>query len=199
MVIVGGGILLACLGPFALRLAGLIPRSEPLAGQPAEPALDPHALRSARIPAPAIGTPAPDFALTSLDGTRVTLQALLRAGRPIVLFFVTPSCEPCRALATDFRRWQQEHGDVLTLVLLSSDHPEINRAKFAEHGLPFMLLQRDREVNHAYGVYATPSAVVVWPAGTIASAPARGVTEIRQLVSEWNRVPWPEVVPAART
>jgi hypothetical protein len=41
-----------------------------------------------------VGTLAPEFDLPGIDGTRVTLSALVNTGHPAALVFVYPGCEP---------------------------------------------------------------------------------------------------------
>src|SRR5215831_4574154 len=38
-------------------------------------------------PAPAVGQPAPDFTLTTLDGTETLTRSVYQEGRPLVLIF----------------------------------------------------------------------------------------------------------------
>jgi methylamine dehydrogenase accessory protein MauD len=129
-----------------------------------------------------IGAPAPPFRLPSLDGERVTLDALRAPGKPVLLVFVDPGCAPCTALLPEIGRWQRDHAATLTLALISSGTPEANRAKMAEHAVTHVLLQRDAEVMRDYRVPATPNAVLVRPDGTIGSLVARGAEAIRELV-----------------
>src|SRR2546421_493895 len=130
-----------------------------------------------------VGTPAPSFRLASLEGERVTLDALRALGKPVLLVFVDPGCGPCTALLPEIGRWQRDHAATLTLALISSGTPEANRTKVAEHAVTHVLLQRDAEVIRAYRVPATPNAVLVRPDGTIGSPVARGADAIRELVA----------------
>lgn len=53
-------------------------------------------------PAPAIGHPAPDFTLSTLDGQMVTLSDL--RGKPVILNFWATWCGPCRAEMPELQR-----------------------------------------------------------------------------------------------
>ncbi len=132
-----------------------------------------------------VGSQAPGFSLPSVHGETLTLDAVLRRGKPAVLVFGDPDCSPCAAVLPDVGKWQREQRDV-SVVLVSRGTPESNRPKVDEHGLTHVLLQREREVAEAFGVVGTPSAVLVTPDGRIGSLLAQGEVEIRQLVHQWT-------------
>lgn len=159
-------------------------------------ALDGAPAQRPAAPTPAlglpVGTPAPGFDLPDLDGTPVSLDALRGTGKPVLLLFTDPSCGPCQALLPDVGRWQHEHGDKLTLVLVSRGTVEENRAKTAEHGITPVLLQQNREVATAYQANATPGAVLIHPQGTIASPVAPGADAITGLLAR-ARAPSPAI------
>jgi peroxiredoxin len=168
------GRLLLRVDALEAQLAGLIgvPASGPAAGS---------------IPAYA-GLPmesvAPTFQLPDLDGGILTLGALCGIGKPVVLIFVDPGCGPCSALLPDLGRWQREHAGQLTVAVISRGTADENRALCTEHGLTRVLLQHDREVAEAYQAYATPSAVLIRPDGTVGSPLAQGPDECRALVCD---------------
>lgn len=128
-----------------------------------------------------IGSPAPFFELPAADGGTVALSSLLREANPTLLIFSDPDCGPCGALVPAIAEWQRMHGDRLPLAVVTRD---LKRAQdlVAEHGLSSVLIQQDREVALAYGVVATPSAILIGPDGSIASAPAAGADAIHDLV-----------------
>ncbi len=66
--------------------------------------------------------------------------------------------------------------------MISSGTAAQNLPIAREHGITGMLLQEDFEVMRAYRVRHTPSALVVAPGGTIASAPVEGALPIEPLV-----------------
>lgn len=129
-----------------------------------------------------VGTRAPAFRLSGLDGETFTLDRLRASGKPVVLIFTDPNCGPCRALLPEIGRWQREHAQTLTLALISRGSEEANRAKVAEHGIGTVLLQQDREVAQTYQSVPTPSAVLIHPDGTIGSPAALGSEAIRALI-----------------
>jgi peroxiredoxin len=130
----------------------------------------------------AAGAPAPAFSLPLAGGGELSLGHLLAPGRAVLLLFVDPRCGPCRALLGEVASWQREHGDRLTIAVLSTGAPDENLALAEEHRLDRVLVQEHGEVAELYGARATPSAVVIGPRGRIAHALAEGVDAITALV-----------------
>src|SRR5579859_4216202 len=75
------------------------------AGRPPPPRVVAAATSTGLTP----GTRAPDFRLIDQQDQPVTLSALLRRGKPVVLLFADPGCEPCAALFPDIGRWQHDY------------------------------------------------------------------------------------------
>ena len=142
----------------------------------------------AETPAPTaglpIGTPAPDFALPSTSGGRVSLADLRgETEDELLLVFSDPACGPCSALMPQIAQWQRERPSGLRTVLISRGGQKANLAHAVEHGLSDVLIQTDREVSESFAVSATPGAVVLAGDGTVASPVHAGEQEIRALVS----------------
>ena len=131
-----------------------------------------------------VGAPAPAFRLRDLDGETVSVDALRAAGKPLLLAFVDPHCDPCEALLPELARWQRERAESLTVAVISRGSRKENLAKGLEHGLATVLLQEDREVSEAYQAHGTPSAVLVRSDGTVGSPLSQGAEAIRALVGE---------------
>jgi methylamine dehydrogenase accessory protein MauD len=129
---------------------------------------------------PAIGDPAPSFALPDLDGEIVTLETLLSPGHGALLVFTDPGCTHCNPLLPALGRERGEHDP--KLVVISRGSQVENRAKAAEHGISLVLMQEDYEVAQAYGNHGLPSAILVDAAGRIASAPAGGARAVSELL-----------------
>lgn len=127
-----------------------------------------------------VGSPAPDFQLPALDGETHSLQSLLEDGKPLMLVFSEPGCGPCAALMPDVARWQREHSENLSVVVVTGPAGE----KALEAGLVTVLLQQGREVADAYGAIATPSAVVVRPDGRIGTPVTTGASAIADLLRQ---------------
>ena len=131
-----------------------------------------------------VGSPAPRFTLPDLRGLMVTLDDLLAEGKPVMLFFTSPTCRPCDALIPQIASWQREHPERLTMAVVGEGTAEKNGTKAAEAGLQDLLLQREREIADAYKVHGTPGAVIVYPEGVIASPVALGADSIRGLLEQ---------------
>jgi uncharacterized membrane protein YphA (DoxX/SURF4 family) len=130
-----------------------------------------------RLPGESSGLPegslAPSFGLSDTRGEFITLEQLLAAGRPTVLFFTKPDCPPCAAMANEVDRWQKNHAGLLEIVRVSHCLAAI------EH---HALLQSKGEVAQAYACWGTPCAVLITPDGRIGSPAAQGAGAIRALV-----------------
>jgi peroxiredoxin len=130
-------------------------RREPRTGPTATPALP-------------LGATVPRFSLPALSGGEVALDALLEAGRPVLLVFVTPGCRRCRGLARNLAAWQRRHHADATIGVISRGDVRAH-TWFAAMGVTNILVQRGWEVATAYGVRRTPAAVLVAADGTVAS------------------------------
>jgi peroxiredoxin/uncharacterized membrane protein YphA (DoxX/SURF4 family) len=205
VAIIAGLLLLGLLGGMAWMLlqlmtqhGRLVLRIEALEQRLAEAGIAPTA---AAVPAPPqpglpVGTLAPAFSLTGLHGETLTLDFLRASGRPVMLIFSDPGCGPCNALLPEIGRWQHEHAGRLTIALITRGTAEANQAKRTEHGLTHVLLQQDRDMEQAYQVDGTPSAVIVRPDGTIGSPVAPGAEAIRTLLQTGGTpAPPPQPLP----
>ncbi len=131
-----------------------------------------------------IGAPAPAFSLTGLYGETSTLESLTARGKPVMLIFSDPGCGPCNSLMPDVGKWQKEFADKLTVSLVSRGDLESNRQKANQHGLQNVLMQKDNEVADDYRTFGTPTGVLVWPDGLIASGAAGGGGAIKKVVDD---------------
>ena len=144
-----------------------------------------------------VGGQAPGFRLPDLDGNLVTLADLRQLDKAVILLFSDPHCGPCAALWPEIGRWQRDYEGQLTLAVVSRGTVETNQSHARAHGIRPMLLQQDREVSAAYQASATPSAVLIWPDGTISSPLAQGADAIRGLVASAVSLPMLRTVPMA--
>jgi thioredoxin-dependent peroxiredoxin len=100
------------------------------------------------------GTAAPDFELTSDDGSKVRLSSL--RGKPVVLYFYPKDDTPgCTAQACGIRDAWGDFGERGAVVLGVSPDPESSHVEFKQkYGLPFTLLaDTDHKVADEYGVW----------------------------------------------
>lgn len=109
------------------------------------------------------GTPAPDFALTTLSGETFRLSA--QRGRVVVLNFWATWCPPCRYEIPDFVALQEEFGpeEVLFVgVSLDQGGPE-GVAHFARQmGINYPIAIDDGAANAAYGpILSLPTTFLI--------------------------------------
>jgi uncharacterized membrane protein YphA (DoxX/SURF4 family)/peroxiredoxin len=129
-----------------------------------------------------IGALAPQFSLPSTAGRAVSLQDLLADDRACVLTFVSPGCGPCTALLPELARWHDTITERLALTLVTPAEATEAEGLAREHALTDVLIDEQSTVMHAYGVVATPSAVLVASDGTVRSAPVAGPVAIESLI-----------------
>jgi peroxiredoxin len=130
------------------------------------------------------GTAAPDFELPDTQGRTTGLHALRDAGRPVVLLFMHPTCAACQQLAGEFSYWQARSHDRLTLAPISGGDPAASAEWAAAFGLDGLLVQHRAEIAGRYRLHSTPSAVLIDTEGRIAGPAARGVQDIRDLLTD---------------
>jgi thiol-disulfide isomerase/thioredoxin len=120
--------------------------------------------------------------LPSTGGPAVNLQDLLADDRACVLTFVSPGCGPCAALLPELARWHDAVTEHLALTLVAPVETMQAEALAREHALTDVLIDEDATVMRAYGVNATPSAILVASDGTVRSAPVGGHVAIESLI-----------------
>jgi peroxiredoxin/uncharacterized membrane protein YphA (DoxX/SURF4 family) len=129
-----------------------------------------------------IGSPAPDFNLPDVNGKDVSLKNLTAHAKPILFFFISPTCNPCAGMLPEIEAWQSELKGKLNFVFISSGNAKENLDKLAGETLKQILLQKDREVALTFGAQWTPTAVLVNADGSVASRAAVGDKAIRELI-----------------
>jgi len=128
-----------------------------------------------------IGAPFPEFDLKNASGAQASLRTVLSGGRPAVVLFVSPTCEPCKALLPEIERWEAELGDRVNFVFVSSGTTDANAGKFGVFNGD-VILQEKRELAELVYARWTPMALFVRADGTIGSRPAAGDNAIRDLI-----------------
>lgn len=131
-----------------------------------------------------IGSQAPDFTLPDLNGKEISLQKLLAPEKPLLFFFVSPTCNPCGALLPEIEAWQTELKDRINFVFISSGNAKENVEKLGGKTFKQILLQNEREVSAVYSAIWTPTALLINPDGTVAGHSAVGDATIRELIEK---------------
>lgn len=131
-----------------------------------------------------IGAVVADFELPDINGKTVSLTDIRSAGKPVLFFYVSPSCAPCKALVPEFENWQRQLADKLQIVFLSSGISEENIEKFGGESEKTILLQKHREVADLFKAQWTPTGILMDANGRIASHAAAGDTAIRELIEK---------------
>jgi cytochrome c biogenesis protein CcmG/thiol:disulfide interchange protein DsbE len=111
--------------------------------------------------------PAPDFALSALDGSPVRLSDYL--GRWVVVNFWATWCAPCVAEMPALQALADSAPDSVTVlgVNLREDSDSV-RAFAAAHGIRFLLLLNpDDATVLAYSVVGLPQTLLVDPTGRV--------------------------------
>lgn len=128
-------------------------------------------------PAPAIGHPAPDFTLTTLDGEIFTLSEV--RGKPVVLNFWATWCPPCRAELPVLQAAHVRLAGQVEIVGVDQLEPVALVEPFvASQGLSFVIpLDTDAAVSRLYRVRSLPTTFFIDRAGIIRQIQVGPVTE----------------------
>ncbi len=118
---------------------------------------------------PQEGDPAPDFTLTLLDGTKISLRDL--RGQVVVLNFWASWCDPCRKEAPDLQKAWEMYKDkgVVFMGVSHKDAEDASRAFVQEFGLTYLngIDPRGR-ISRAYGLTGVPETFVIDAEGRVA-------------------------------
>ncbi len=118
-------------------------------------------------PGPAVGRPAPDFSLTTLDGETVSLAAL--RGKPVVLNFWATWCGPCqREMPVLQSAAQRFAGEVVILGVDEGEMPNVVQDFVSVYRVNFPVpLDIDQTVGDQYGVQGLPTTFFIDADGII--------------------------------
>ena len=113
-----------------------------------------------------IGEVAPDFSVSSLEGTPLQLQQY--RGKVVVLNFWATWCPPCVTEMPSLERLANLDEKIAVLTISVDEDPETLRQFVAEHGLT-LAIARDPERRLAvrYGTYKYPESYIIGPGGKL--------------------------------
>lgn len=135
---------------------------------------------------PRVGEPAPDFAMTTIEGKRVSLATY--AGKILVVNVWGTWCPPCRSETPDLVRAElalRAHG-VAFLGVDTTEQTPIVRAFASAHGIVYpQAIDRDARFARAYDVAYFPSTYVIDARGILRARyiDVMGTAQIASLVS----------------
>jgi peroxiredoxin len=116
------------------------------------------------------GVRAPDFTLTTLDGSKISLHALLQKG-PVVLAFFKVGCPVCQYAFPYFERmYRANHDASISFIGISQDKAKDTKAFVEKYGVSFPILLDDPAnyaVSNAYGLTNVPTVFYIEPGGEI--------------------------------
>jgi peroxiredoxin len=114
-----------------------------------------------------IGQPAPDFTLNDAAGRTVRLADL--RGRAVLLFFFSPNGD-AEAVAKQLNSLRQQYRDrELTILGLDAWVGRQTDVAFAHRTFTYPLLPDAYPVFEAYGIYRTPTLILIDPEGKVAT------------------------------
>jgi peroxiredoxin len=135
----------------------------------------------------AVGQPAPDFTLKTLDGGEASLSKF--RGRPVLINFWASWCPPCRLEMPDLVRAYEAHQDdgfvILAINLTFQDSLQEAQRFADEFNMSFpVLLDETGEVTTAlYRLYGLPTSVFVDRNGMISHIQIGPMTGAQ--IDEW--------------
>lgn len=113
---------------------------------------------------------APDFELTTLDGTTISLSE--QRGKIVLINFWATWCPPCRAEMPEINAVAQAHPNQLIVLAVNNAEDEARVRQFvSEFQLTFpILLDRDGMVAEKYNVLGLPTSFFVDRDGIVRAA-----------------------------
>jgi thiol-disulfide isomerase/thioredoxin len=108
-----------------------------------------------------VGAAAPDFKLKTIDGKQIALRDQPRY--VYVLDFWTISCPPCHSLAPELQNIHKKYGfhGVRVVGVNLADSSAAIKKYMDSNGYAYIQTTDRGAVANAYGIYATPTVVVI--------------------------------------
>lgn len=122
------------------------------------------------------GKPAPDFALTDLDGKPHKLSDY--RGKDVILVFWATWCGPCKLEVPHLKELRESYSkDKLEILAISNEAAAMVKGFVTEQGINYTVLLSPDELTSPYGeVKFIPSSFFVDPEGNIKLA-IRGIVQ----------------------
>jgi peroxiredoxin len=114
------------------------------------------------------GSPAPNFTLNSLDGTRHNLESL--KGKIVVLNFWSAECPWSARSDETLKEMADKWGSkvvLLTLAPNANETMETIRTSAQQREISLVLLDENQSVSRLYGAQITPQVYVIDPQGIL--------------------------------
>lgn len=112
-----------------------------------------------------------------------SLAELLDGRRPLLLTFVAPGCGPCRTLLPAVGEWQRAHGHRVRFEVLRRAGPDYDGDGREAFGLERATIEGADVAFDAFGVNATPTAVLLDGEGRVAAPYALGRAAVEDLAA----------------
>jgi cytochrome c biogenesis protein CcmG/thiol:disulfide interchange protein DsbE len=113
-------------------------------------------------------SPAPDFALKTLDGREVVLSKL--KGKVILLDFWATWCGPCReSIPHLIHLYKTYQKDGLEVIGMNVDRGDINTVKRFVNSMdiPYSIISTPEDVARNFGITGLPTAIIIDKQGKI--------------------------------
>lgn len=131
-----------------------------------------------------VGAKAPKFSLATVDGSEMSLDDLLEAGKYVLLLFAGPNCWACKVIMPMVRAWERDYSDRLTICVLSNGNLYESQDKMLKYEISRLLIDEGSKVADEYQSKWTPAAVLIHPDGRIASQNTYGDDPIREMIRD---------------
>lgn len=126
------------------------------------------------------GAAAASFSLPDQDGTLRSLDSVLDPVRPLLLVFTQPTCGACHLLMPQVAGWKTE-GLIQVAVVSGGPQDDVIAGELV--GRSAVWRDVERRVFSAYGITATPAAVLIGGRRRLLATPAFGASDIEALVA----------------